>query len=152
MHLTSNHHLWLTICSWYETHPHVEYPGPQNTVCIGLCVGQLSAAAISLSANLLQLIPLAVEAVRVAVNLGSLVFMVRDDLESDVDGLPWALMVENEIINKQLLDLSSNTLVWHFVESISPYLTRNRAIRTGNKLMFLQPSRIPQPSKGLQIH
>ncbi|KAJ5572589.1 polyketide synthase [Penicillium hetheringtonii] len=96
--------------SWYETHPHVEYPGPQNTVCIGLCVGQLSAAAISLSANLLQLIPLAVEAVRVAVNLGSLVFMVRDDLESDVDGLPWALMVENEIINKQLLDLSSNAL------------------------------------------
>ncbi|KAH8434285.1 type I polyketide synthase [Aspergillus melleus] len=96
--------------SWYETHPHVDYPSAQSSVYIGLCVGQISAAAIGLSTNLIELIPLAVEAVRLTVNLGSLVFTVRDDLEYDADGAAWALMVENEIINKQLLELSSEAL------------------------------------------
>ncbi|PLB48723.1 putative polyketide synthase [Aspergillus steynii IBT 23096] len=96
--------------SWYETHPHADYPSPHSTVYIGLCVGQISASVISLSSNLLELIPLAVEAVRLALNLGSLVFTVRNDLEYDTDGASWALTVENKIIEKQLLDLSPEAL------------------------------------------
>ncbi|KAJ5566509.1 hypothetical protein N7535_008147 [Penicillium sp. DV-2018c] len=84
--------------SWYENHPHVEFPSSRNSVHIGLCVGQLSAAAVGLSTSLLELVTLAVEVVKIAIRLGTLVFTVGGDLEDDIEGAPWALLLDTDIV------------------------------------------------------
>ncbi|KAJ5124897.1 uncharacterized protein N7515_008722 [Penicillium bovifimosum] len=97
--------------SWYENHPHVEFPSSRDSVHIGLCVGQLSAAAVGLSSSLLELVTLAVEVIRVAVRLGSLAFTVGGDLEDDSEGAPWALLVNTDIVSKDDLLSLVATLV-----------------------------------------
>ena len=58
---------------------------------------------MSLATNILELIPLAVEAVRLAVRLGSLVFSVGGDIEGDLDFAPWALSVDKDIVSSDSL-------------------------------------------------
>jgi hypothetical protein len=80
-------------------------------VHIGLCVGQLSAAAVGLSTSLLELVTLAVEVVKIAVRLGSLVFTVGGDLEEDSEGAPWALLLDTDIVARDDLRSLVETLV-----------------------------------------
>lgn len=46
------------------------YPSPATSCCLGFCTGALAAAAVSCSSNTLELVPLAIQAVR-------LVFRIR---------------------------------------------------------------------------
>jgi hypothetical protein len=52
-----------------------------GTPIVGLCTGILSAAAVSCCNSLVALIPLAIEAVRIAFRLGAQVGRKADDLE-----------------------------------------------------------------------
>lgn len=49
------------------------YPSPATSCCLGFCTGALAAAAVSCSSNALELLPLAIEAVRLAFRIGILV-------------------------------------------------------------------------------
>jgi hypothetical protein len=51
-----------------------------------------------LARNLLELIPIAVDTVRLAVRLGSLAFTVGGDLEVQGTQDPWALLIEKEVL------------------------------------------------------
>lgn len=84
----------------------MDFPKPNNSVHIGLCVGQLSASAVGLSTTVLELVSLGVEAFRLAIRLGSLVFTTGDDLEDDQDEAPWAISVDKEYVeSSELLSL-----------------------------------------------
>ena len=52
-----------------------------NSVVVGVCFGELSAAAVTLAKSLVELVPLAVEAVRIAFKAGILASTVGNDLE-----------------------------------------------------------------------
>lgn len=62
--------LWALV---YYRQVGFSYPSPSNSCCLGLCTGALAAAAVSCSSNTLELLPLAVEAVRLAFRIGMLV-------------------------------------------------------------------------------
>ncbi|KAF3384876.1 Conidial yellow pigment biosynthesis polyketide synthase [Penicillium rolfsii] len=106
---------------WHENHPQSEFPSLRNSACIGLCVGQISAAAVSLATNLHGLIPIAVDAVRLAVRLGSLVFTVGGDLEAQGGKDSWAFLIEKNVLS--IDELSS--ILGRFVEynRKRPYIT-----------------------------
>jgi hypothetical protein len=62
-----------------------------------VCVGELAAAAVALSESLIDLIPLAVDAVRLAFRAGLLVFSVGNDIEPrTVNQGSWALNIPKE--------------------------------------------------------
>jgi hypothetical protein len=50
----------------YEQNHFEPYPDASKNIIVGVCLGELSAAAVSLASSLTQLLPLAVESVRVA--------------------------------------------------------------------------------------
>ncbi|KAJ9620672.1 hypothetical protein H2204_012227 [Knufia peltigerae] len=77
--------------SWYENHPEEPYPGPESSFVVGLCVGQLSAVAVSLARSLVELLPLAIESVRLAFRTGLTATMVRDELEQGESSETWAV-------------------------------------------------------------
>lgn len=54
-------------------------------------MGQLSAIAVSLSRSLTELIPLAVESVRLAFRSGMMATTVRDELEHSSESETWAM-------------------------------------------------------------
>ena len=58
-----------------------EYPSKSNTHIVGSCTGLLAAAVISSSRSLVDLLPVAVEVVRIAFRIGSLVNEGRDQIE-----------------------------------------------------------------------
>ena len=58
-----------------------EYPSKSNTHIVGSCTGLLAAAVVSSSRSLVDLLPVAVEVVRIAFRIGSLVNEVRDQIE-----------------------------------------------------------------------
>ena len=61
---------------------------------IGLCTGQLAAAAVSSCASFSELIPVAVEVVLVALRTGLLTMEVRDRVETSLDEPPvWSVMI-----------------------------------------------------------
>ena len=76
-------------------------------------MGQLSAAAVGLSTTLLELVPLAVEVVKLAVRLGSLVFTVRDELEDSDEEAPWALLVDKGVVAMEDLHSILEAVVGH---------------------------------------
>ncbi|KAJ5714630.1 polyketide synthase [Penicillium malachiteum] len=106
---------------WYENPSHCEFPSTSKSLCIGLCVGQLSAAAVSLAKNVVELIPIAVDTVRLAVRLGSLVFTVGGDLEVEEHQDPWALLIEKEVLPDT--DLASILDKWDKSSRKQPYIT-----------------------------
>jgi iron transport multicopper oxidase len=91
----------------------VEFPNSNNSVHIGLCVGQLSASAVGLSTSVLELVSLGVEVFRLAIRLGSLVFTTAGDLEDDHDQAPWSFSVDNEFIERSELVFFIGALVNH---------------------------------------
>jgi len=54
-------------------------------------VGQLSAIAVSMSRSLTELLPLAVESVRLAFRTGMMATTVRDELERGNESETWAM-------------------------------------------------------------
>ncbi|KAF2204098.1 ketoacyl-synt-domain-containing protein [Delitschia confertaspora ATCC 74209] len=69
---------------YYSENP-TELPNPANSRVLGLCTGQIAAAVVASSRTLEDLLPLAVEAVRIAFRTGSRVSEARDALESSGD-------------------------------------------------------------------
>jgi iterative type I PKS product template protein len=65
---------------YYEENP-TELPRPENTRVIGLCTGLLAASVVASCRSLGELVPLAVEAVRIAFRIGTLVKNLKDALE-----------------------------------------------------------------------
>ena len=57
------------------------YPSPSSTRIVGSCTGLLAAAAVGSAQSLVDLIPVAVEAVKTAFRLGVLVAEARDEIE-----------------------------------------------------------------------
>uniref|UniRef100_A0A093VC14 Conidial yellow pigment biosynthesis polyketide synthase n=1 Tax=Talaromyces marneffei PM1 TaxID=1077442 RepID=A0A093VC14_TALMA len=91
--------------SWHEEHPEKRYPESDSTIFAGICVGQISATAISLAKSLTELLPLAVDAVRIAFRLGRLTTEARNDLELSLEET-WAIVTprDTSIPTEDVLD------------------------------------------------
>lgn len=79
---------------WRSHHarPGTEYPSPSEAHVLGLCTGSLAAAAICCSATLSELLPAAVEAVRVALRFGLCIDDVRARIEPNSTA-SWSMVV-----------------------------------------------------------
>ncbi|KAL9130124.1 MAG: hypothetical protein Q9217_001598 [Psora testacea] len=81
----------------YERYPTQAYPDSNEDIILGLCFGELSAAAISLARNLVELLPIAVEAVRQAFRGGVLINATANELEpQNIPEESWSLAVPRE--------------------------------------------------------
>jgi len=81
------------LCRYFSENPS-EIPAATNTRALALCTGALAAAAIVSAKSIADLIPLSVEAVRVAFRAGSRVDSVKRDLQQAVDEKePWSRIV-----------------------------------------------------------
>lgn len=85
----------LTTRRWHEEHPEKRYPESDSTIFAGICVGQISATAISLAKSLTELLPLAADAIRIAFRLGRLTAAARNDLEASSDEA-WAVVIPRD--------------------------------------------------------
>ncbi|OCK74392.1 polyketide synthase PksA [Lepidopterella palustris CBS 459.81] len=65
----------------YYTENPTELPAPSNTRVLGLCTGLLAASVVASSRSMADLLPLAVEAVRIAFRAGTCVGIARDALD-----------------------------------------------------------------------
>ncbi|KAF2470334.1 ketoacyl-synt-domain-containing protein [Lindgomyces ingoldianus] len=65
---------------YYGENP-TEFPNPANTRLLGLCTGLLAASVVASSRTLGDLLPLAIEAIRVAFRAGTCVGTAKDSLE-----------------------------------------------------------------------
>lgn len=97
--------------SWYEKHAGEKYPDSSSTILIGLCVGQLSATAVSLTKSLVELIPFAVEAVRIAFRVGTVVTNVKNELEPGHEDQTWAMSREKSSVDEEVLRRIQEELV-----------------------------------------
>ncbi|PVI03119.1 polyketide synthase [Periconia macrospinosa] len=70
----------------------VSYPTPSDTYLLGLCTGALSAAAISSSKTISELLPVAVQTVRVAFRFGLCIDDVRIRIEPQTQ-TSWSMVV-----------------------------------------------------------
>jgi Starter unit:ACP transacylase in aflatoxin biosynthesis len=105
--------------SCYEGRPDEPYPDSTSAITVGLCVGQLSAIAVSQARSLIELIPLAVESVRVAFRTGLAAIRVRDELEQQSSPQEsWAMTVSREV------GLTENSLL----EAIHGEMVRNAGL------------------------
>ena len=83
------------MCRYFEEYPH-EIPNPANSRSIGLCTGLLSAAAVSSARSLSEIIPVAVEAVKLSFRAGAAVGTARDTLDiSSKNADSWSTIVTN---------------------------------------------------------
>ncbi len=70
------------------------YPDALQTRCIGLCTGSLAATAVSCSRSISELIPIAVEAVRISFRTGLAVGSAASSLETEQhEGKSWSTIV-----------------------------------------------------------
>lgn len=61
-------------------------------ITVALCIGQIAASAVGLARSLTELVPLAVEAVRLAFRTGVAAVNAKSDIEAQiVDDQTWAL-------------------------------------------------------------
>ncbi|KAL9092385.1 MAG: hypothetical protein Q9159_000893 [Coniocarpon cinnabarinum] len=80
---------------YFEQHTS-EIPVLTNTRSVGLCTGLLAAAAVSSARSLSELIPIAVECVRIAFRVGKTVGTARDALDIGTDAqASWSTIVTN---------------------------------------------------------
>ncbi|KAH8821290.1 hypothetical protein F5884DRAFT_827558 [Xylogone sp. PMI_703] len=105
---TANHHPALDLVevvlvqlanfiNAYERAPKEPYPSHENSIFVGTCFGEVAAAAVALSASLNDLIPLAVEAVRISFRGGILASSVGDDIEArSTNKGSWALSIPRD--------------------------------------------------------
>ena len=81
----------------YEHYPTQAYPDPNEDIILGLCFGELSATAVCVARNLVELLPIAVEAVRQAFRGGILTGTTARELEpQDVLKDSWSLAVPRD--------------------------------------------------------
>ena len=81
-----------------------EYPSKSDTHIVGSCTGLLAAAVVSSSRNLVDLLPAAVEVVKVAYRIGSLVSEVAEQVEQlSIHSPSWSVVLpglaEQELAN-----------------------------------------------------
>jgi hypothetical protein len=72
--------LTQSTCRFFEERP-LEYLQNTKTQILGICTGLLAASAVASCTSLTSLIPLAVQAVRIAFRLGSRVTSVGNQIE-----------------------------------------------------------------------
>lgn len=76
------------------------YPRGNENFIVGLCTGQLAAAAVSSSRTVGELIPVGVETVVLALRLGTCVLKVQELVEPSKSASSWSVLVsgmrENE--------------------------------------------------------
>lgn len=70
-----------------------ELPNVANTRVLGLCTGLLAGAVVASSKNVVDLLPLAVEAVRIAFRTGTCVGSVAHEIDASADS--WSTIVAN---------------------------------------------------------
>ncbi|GAD98443.1 polyketide synthase, putative [Paecilomyces variotii No. 5] len=97
--------------AWYEKRAGEKYPDTSSTIIIGLCIGQLSATAVSLTKSLVELIPFAVEAVRIAFRVGVVVTNVKKELEPGHEGQTWAMSRDKNAVDDEVLKRIQEDLV-----------------------------------------
>lgn len=91
----------------YEQNSSESYPTASENIIIGVCLGELSAAAVSLASSLTQLLPLAVESVRVAFRTGLMADRVSRELERPVSPRQnWSIAIsrDNKASEQDFLD------------------------------------------------
>lgn len=77
--------------------PQEPYPTASYSIIIGLCLGELSATAVSLAQSLTELLPIAVEAVRLAFRVGLAAATVGDELEpSKSSRQTWSVVIPRD--------------------------------------------------------
>lgn len=97
-------------CSAYERAPKEPYPSEENSICVGTCFGIVTATAVALSASLTDLIPLAVDAIRIAFRGGILASSVGNNIEHrNANQGSWALSIPRDTN----LHSSENLLALH---------------------------------------
>ncbi|EON65175.1 hypothetical protein W97_04412 [Coniosporium apollinis CBS 100218] len=94
---------------YFEEHP-FELPNPSNTRILGLCTGLLAASAVASARSLADLLPLAVEAVRIAFRAGTCVGTAKEALEQANSRESWSTIVtgiSEQSANAALADFHS---------------------------------------------
>ncbi|KAE8442927.1 hypothetical protein EG329_002531 [Mollisiaceae sp. DMI_Dod_QoI] len=96
--------------SYYEARPEEPYPSSEVAITVGLCVGQLSAIAVSQARSLVELIPLAVESVRIAFRTGMTATTIRDELEQQSNpSETWAMTLPTQVATELLETIHKET-------------------------------------------
>ena len=88
--------------------------GADNSRILGLCTGALAAAAVSCSRSLLELIPIAVDAVIIAFRTGMLVMDVAQRVEPlDASDRSWSIIVAGAASAEAIPRLCEQTVRMH---------------------------------------
>ena len=86
---------------YFEDQPQ-KYPSFSKDVrLVGLCTGLLSAAAVAASNSLVELVPRAIETVRIAFKTGSLVATTAERFGGDVGKDSWSSIVVSDFTSAQ---------------------------------------------------
>ncbi|KAL8787343.1 MAG: hypothetical protein Q9195_007802 [Heterodermia aff. obscurata] len=83
------------------------YPGSKDDIIIGSCVGEISAAAVSLAHSLTELLPLAIAAVKVTIRLAAVAYKVSKEVEQPSSGRQcWSITINksSHVIDQGTLD------------------------------------------------
>lgn len=95
-----------SFCRAYEQNHFEQYPTTSNSLIVGVCLGELSATAVTLASSLIQLLPLAIEAVRVAFRAGLAADRVARELEQVTSPRQsWSVAIsrDNVVIDQNVL-------------------------------------------------
>jgi hypothetical protein len=107
----------------YENRPDEPYPN-SNDIIIGVCLGELSATAVSQSKSLLELIPLAVQVVRVAFKVGMLSSTVGNGLERRAEPAGcWSATISRECGLDDEAELQAVAAGLGLLGNRQPYIT-----------------------------
>ncbi|MCJ1251163.1 hypothetical protein MMC30_008394 [Trapelia coarctata] len=107
----------LIVGSAYEQRPQEPYPNAGNSVIVGICYGELAATAVRLARSLQDLVPLAVDAVRLAFRGGVLTAARGQDIEiEEAAAGSWAMTVSRATG----LDSAAGLAEFHSQQMISP--------------------------------
>lgn len=103
------------------------YPQSDENSIIGLCTGQLAAAAVSSSKTVGELIPVGVETVVLALRLGSCVLRVQELVEPSKQASSWSVLVSG-IRENEAEDLIQTFAENHVSYRLSKYQIFQRLI------------------------
>lgn len=110
----------LTLLNSYYGDLGHAYPSVNENFIIGLCTGQLAAAAVSSSRTVGELIPVGIETVVLALRLGICVLKVQELVESSKSVSSWSVLVSG-IREHEAQELIQN----YAKKNVSFYLGRN---------------------------
>lgn len=90
----SGSELPLNASSYFETRPGTQYA--QDHACIlGLGMGLLSAVAVASAPSMVEILPLAIKAVRIAFRTGAVVSKVSSQLQETRTRNSWSMLIQN---------------------------------------------------------